>query len=141
MGKMKYGCQKVVLNQGCTSGVKKIENLKIIKLKCKDLFKMKPSQNSLRGWLYENDYKDVLQIIDDIMNEWKKSGNKQRRNWWDILAGDKNGKSRIIAGRKIPVLKSAQIRKSVKITENAICKNEDECPPIQINKNNRWIKK
>ena len=101
---------------------------------------MKPTQNSIRGWLYENDYKDVLEIIDEIMLEWKKEGNKQRRNWWEILAGDKHGTPRKIAGREIPVLRAAQIRKGIKITENALCRNENENPPIPINKNNRWIK-
>lgn len=101
---------------------------------------MKLAKDSARDWLYENDYKDVLEIIDEIMLEWKKTGNKQRRNWWDILAGDKNGKSRVIAGREIPVLKSAQKRKGVKITENAICRNKEEQPPIPINQNTRWMK-
>jgi hypothetical protein len=101
---------------------------------------MKSAKDSARGWLYENNYKDVLEIIDDIIFEWKKTGNKQRRNWWDILAGDKNGKSRVIAGREIPVLKAAQKRKNAKVTKNAICRNEEEQPPMPINPNNRWLK-
>lgn len=101
---------------------------------------MKPAKDTARGWLYENNYRDILEIIDEIILEWKKTGNKQRRNWWDILAGDKYGKSRIIAGREIPVLKAAQKRKNVKVTENAICRNEEEPLPIPINPNNRWFK-
>jgi hypothetical protein len=99
---------------------------------------MEPLNNTLRGWLKKNGYEDVLKIIDEIIAEWKKNGNKQRRNWWDILAGDKHGKHRVIAGRDIPILKAAQIRKKVKITENAICRNEKEEPPIPININNKW---
>lgn len=101
---------------------------------------MNPVKDSARSWLLENDYKDVLQIIDEIIIEWKESGNKQRRNWWEILAGDKNGKSRIIAGREIPVLKAAQKRMNVKITENAICRNENEHDPFPVKQNNRWLK-
>ncbi|MCK9207794.1 MAG: hypothetical protein M0P66_11835 [Salinivirgaceae bacterium] len=99
---------------------------------------MKILHDTLRGWLMDNNYEDIYEIIDEIITEWKKNGNKQRRNWWDILAGDKNGKPRIISGREIPVLRAAQIRKRVKITENAICRNEHENPPIPINENNRW---
>lgn len=101
---------------------------------------MKTFHDTLRGWLLENNYEDVFKIIDEILTEWKKTGNKQRRNWWDVLAGDKNGKSRIISGREIPVLRAAQIRKEVKVTDNAICRNENESPPIPIKENNRWRK-
>jgi len=98
---------------------------------------MKPAKNTLRNWLIINGYEDIARLIDEILVEWKLSGNKQRRNWWDILAGDKNGNSRVIAGRTIPVLKVAQIRKGVKITDNAISYNIDETP-ISINPKNRW---
>lgn len=101
---------------------------------------MRTIQNTLRAWLYENNYEDVLNIIDGIITEWQENGNKQRRNWWDVLAGDKNGKSRVISGREIPVLRAAQIRKGVKVTQNAICRNENENPPIPVNENNRWRK-
>ncbi len=101
---------------------------------------MKTLNNTLRGWLVENDYKDVAELIDNIMVEWQKVGNKQRRNWWDILAGDKSGQSRIIAGREIPVLKAAQVRKGVKVTENAICRNEKEKSPLPLKEKTRWNK-
>ena len=89
---------------------------------------MKILSNTVRSWLNKNEYADIAQLIDGIMLEWHKNGNKQRRNWWDILAGDKNGKPRIIAGREVPVLRAAQIRKGVKVTENSICRNENENP-------------
>lgn len=101
---------------------------------------MKTLNNTLRGWLVENDYKDVAKIIDGIMLNWQKAGNKQRRNWWDILAGDKNGNPRIISGVTIPVLKAAQIRKGMKMTENAICRNDTEKPPIPLKEKDRWHK-
>jgi hypothetical protein len=87
---------------------------------------MKTIKNTLRFWLLENSYEDVAQLIEEIMLHWKDTNNKQRRNWWDILAGGKNGKSRNIAGKQIPVLRIAQIRKGVRITDNAICRNENE---------------
>lgn len=101
---------------------------------------MEPVDSSLRSWLTRNNYLDVRKIIDEIIEEWKIQGNKQRRNWWDILAGDKNGHPRKIAGREIPVLRSAQIRKGVKITPNSICRNIEEAQPAPINENNRWNK-
>ena len=103
---------------------------------------MRTINNTFRFWLQDNDYGDILELIDKILSDWQKCGNKQRRNWWNILAGDKNGKSRVISGYEIPVLRAAQIRKGVKISENAICRNEFEKPPFPINANNRWrIKK
>lgn len=102
---------------------------------------MKTLNNTLRGWLIDNSYEDVAKVIDDIMLEWKKNGNKQRRNWWDILAGDKQGQSRIIAGKTIPVLRSAQIRKDISPTENAICRNKEEKPPLPMREKTRWKKK
>ncbi len=102
---------------------------------------MKRLNNTLRAWLFENDYKDVAKIIDDILIEWREKGNKQRRNWWDILAGDVNGKPRVISGREIPVLKAAQIRKNVLVTENALCRNENESNPLPIKEQTRWKSK
>lgn len=65
-----------------------------------------------RVWLRENRHEDIADLIDEIMVEWKNAGKNTRRNWWDILAGDKDGNPRIVAGRKFPVLKEAQIRQS-----------------------------
>jgi hypothetical protein len=95
---------------------------------------MKTLNNTFRDWLLKNDYADIAKIIDEILLDWKKRGVQTRRNWWDILAGDKNGNSRNINGRQIPVLKAAQVRQGVKITKNAICKNEDELKSIPTNK-------
>ena len=100
---------------------------------------MKSLNNTLRRWLIENNYQDVAKIIEDIMLEWKKSGNKQRRNWWDILAGDRDGNSRVISGREIPVLKAAQLRKGRVATKDAICRNKNE-QPIPFKETKRWNK-
>jgi hypothetical protein len=75
-----------------------------------------------------------------IASEWQAEGKKTRRNWWDVLAGGKNGKPSIRAGRKFPVLRAAQIRQGKPITENAICRNpEEKIPPIVIS--GRWPKR
>jgi uncharacterized protein (UPF0248 family) len=90
---------------------------------------MKVINNTLRSWLVENDYEDVALIIDEILDEWKKDENGTRRNWWDKLAGGKNGVPLKVAGKEIPVLRAAQIRQGKPITKNAICRNENEIIP------------
>ncbi len=92
---------------------------------------------SVRKWLRKNNYEDVADLIDEIMEEWNKSGKKTRRDWWEVLSGDKQGNSRVIYGRTIPVLKAAQLRQGVPVTNNAICRNIYEQPPC-IRKTNRW---
>jgi hypothetical protein len=72
-------------------------------------------KNTARDWLIQSGYIEVAALIDVVMSEWKAEGNKQRRNWWDVLAGDKFGKPRIIAGREFPVFRAAQVRKGLPI--------------------------
>lgn len=93
-----------------------------------------------RIWLEDNNYEDISAIIDEIMAEMKKRQVKTRRNWWEVLAGDIKGRPRTVYGKEIPVLKAAQIRQGVKVTGNAICRNEDEIIPIK-RETNRWPKK
>lgn len=93
-----------------------------------------------RQWLRANDYDDIADMIDEIMNEWQAAGKRTRRNWWDILAGRKNGEPCEREGRKFPVLRAAQLRQGKPATENAICRNpEEEIPPI-VN-SGRWPKR
>lgn len=90
-----------------------------------------------RRWLRENDYDDVADMIDEVMQEWKLAGKKTRRNWWDVLAGRKNGAPSQREGRTFPVLKAAQIRQGKPITKNAICRSpEEEIPSIV--RSGRW---
>lgn len=92
-----------------------------------------------RQWLRENGYDDIADMIDEVMNEWRTEGKKTRRNWWDILAGRKNGEPCIRGGRTFPVLRAAQLRQGKPVTENAICRNPDEeIPPVVIS--GRWSK-
>ena len=44
-----------------------------------------------RDWLRENGYEDVAGLIDVVMAELETRGSKQRRNWWDVLAGGATG--------------------------------------------------
>jgi len=90
-----------------------------------------------REWLIENDYEDVAELINQIMTKWKTNGKLTRRNWWDVLAGGKNGSPKIIEGIEFPVLKAAQIRQGKDITTNAICRNSNEIVP-QPRANNKW---
>ena len=92
-----------------------------------------------RDWLIENGYKDIAKLSDEVMAELKERGSKQRRNWWVILAGDKRGQSRVVAGRKFPVLWAAQKRQGLKPTPNAIKRNKREKPP-PIEPQGRWAK-
>ena len=92
---------------------------------------MKVINNSLRSWLIENNYEDIALLIDEILEEWREEGKGTRRNWWDKLAGQKGGKPCTVSGREIPILKAAQIRQGKPITENAICRNENEVIPLK----------
>jgi len=99
---------------------------------------MKPLNNTARWWLLENGYEDIAALIDGIMEKWKKSGKKTRRNWWDILAGGKNGTPRTIEGIEIPVIKAAQQRKGLAVTRNALKRNRKEKQAPGIIDNGRW---
>lgn len=92
---------------------------------------------TVREWLRKNNYHDIADLIDELMKEWKQQGKGTRRNWWEILAGNKKGASRMVYGRKFPVIRAAQIRQGIPITPNALCRNEDENIPDIVN-NGRW---
>ena len=72
-----------------------------------------------RQWLRANGYCDVAEQIDRIMARWIANGKKTRRNWWELLAGDKNGHPRIAGGEQLPVLAAAQLRLGRAVTRNA----------------------
>ena len=92
-----------------------------------------------RQWLRANGYDDVADMIDEVMSEWRAAGKRTRRNWWDILAGCKDGKPSTREGRTFPVLRAAQLRQGKPVTENAICRSpEEEIPPIIAS--GRWTK-
>lgn len=83
---------------------------------------------TIKYWL-RTDYADVLAQIQEVEAEWRAVNNKQRRNWWDVLAGGPGGTPCVVAGREFPVLRAAEIRKGMPVTPNAICRNEEEVAP------------
>ncbi|MGH3976577.1 MAG: hypothetical protein ACRDS9_25155 [Pseudonocardiaceae bacterium] len=82
-----------------------------------------------RDWLRENGYEDVAGLIDVVMADLEARGSKQRRNWWDVLAGGVNGKPLVVSGREFPVLQVAQQRQGKPLTPNASSRNPNEHPP------------
>lgn len=103
---------------------------------------MPDSSLSARQWLRENGYYETALMIDEIEDEWQRAGKKTRRNWWDVLAGDRKGAPRTIEGRLFPVLKAAQIRQGVPITVDdpappskaAVLQEENNFSPGEIEK-------
>ncbi len=89
---------------------------------------------SCREWLRANGYSHVADLIDEVMEEWRLAGKRTRRDWWVILAGNKRGMGRVVAGRVFPVLTEAIERPtaSIKQSNRAI-------PPVRVS--NRWPQK
>jgi hypothetical protein len=92
-----------------------------------------------RDWLRQNGYEDIAALIDEVLALLKAKGSKERRNWWDVLAGAKDGAPMVVAGHEFPVLRAAQIRQGKPVTPNALCRNENEQPP-DIHRTGRWPK-
>lgn len=90
-----------------------------------------------RQWLLENGYEDVAALIDQALAKIQSKERKSRRNWWDTLAGGPGGKPSVREGIEFPVLRVAQIRQSILVTPNAICRDEQERPPDVVT-TNRW---
>jgi|SRR5882724_1172551 len=95
--------------------------------------------NTIKQWLAENDYNDVLKKINAVEKGWQNKGTKTRRDWGDVLAGNKNGQSKIIEKVKFPVLCAAQKRKGWPTTENCVCRNPNEQMPPIVSQG-RWEK-
>ena len=88
-------------------------------------------------WLKANGYDDVVVLLDEVIAALYAKGSKERRNWWEILAGGANGKPRFVAGREFPVLYAAQKRQGKPVTANAIRRHRREAAP-EIRKTGRW---
>jgi len=92
-----------------------------------------------RDWLRTNGYEDIADLIDQAMAKMAARHSKQRRNWWDILSGVKDGKPCIVEGIEFPVLRIAQVRQGKPTTPNAISRNPKELPP-DVRTTNRWTR-
>jgi hypothetical protein len=93
-----------------------------------------------RQWLRENGYADVAAMIDKIMDQWKAEGKRTRRNWWEMLAGDHQGRPRRLGRHEFPVLESVQIRQGLPVTSNAIRREEEKQAPPKPRVTARWPK-
>ena len=80
---------------------------------------------TVREWLLENGYEDIAALIDKVMAEFRAAGSKERRNWADVLAGGKDGKPAVVAGRELPVLRAAQVSRNKPVTASAIHRPEE----------------
>lgn len=78
------------------------------------------TENDARVWLRANGHADVADRIDAIMAARHKRGVKTRRNWWDVLAGDREGSPRKVEGVTFPVLAAARRRKGWSRCESEI---------------------
>lgn len=96
-----------------------------------------PESNAARQWLRENGYDDIADMIEKVMKGWRRKKHKTRRDWWDTLAGGKDGRPSLVNGVEFPVLKAAQIRQGKRVTDNALCRNPQETPPPK-KKTGRW---
>jgi hypothetical protein len=100
---------------------------------------MKTPIISVREWLVQNNYPEVAAQINEIMGEWKQTGRRTRRNWWDILAGGIDGRPKTVEGRVFPVLRAARQRQGLSDTEGSIRHRKEESPP-PIVEQARWAK-
>ena len=98
------------------------------------------SDDLAREWLRDNGYADIATMIDKIMDDWKTSGKKTRRNWWEMLAGDRQGKPRRLGTYEFPILKSVRIRQGLPHTPNAIQRDEEKEVPPKPRTTARWPK-
>jgi len=90
-----------------------------------------------REWLVVNDYEDVAHVLDQILAIIVAKRKSTRRNWWEDLAGNRDGTPRVREGIEVPILRAAQIRQGVPVTANALCRNADELAP-EMTRTNRW---
>lgn len=94
----------------------------------------------IRKFLRDYGYTDELALVDKVEAELRASGSKQRRNWWDVFAGGKDGSPLTVNGHEFPILRAAQIRQGVPVTATARCNDEEEViPPVKASK--RWPRK
>lgn len=81
-----------------------------------------------REWLLNNGYSDVVDLIDEVIAQCKAKGVRTRRNWWETLAGGRDGRPRMVYGIAFPVLVVAQKHQGRPVTPNAIQRNGEEVP-------------
>jgi hypothetical protein len=91
----------------------------------------KPAQASstVIPWLRASGYREIADLIEEIESGWRANGLKTRRNWFEILAGDRKGRPRAVAGKTFPVIASIRRRQGLDpVTDALIRKDETPLP-------------
>lgn len=95
-------------------------------------------RQTAREWLRANGYDDVADMIEEIMKEWREAGNRQRRDWWAVLAGRRDGTGCVVANRLFPVIANVQRRQGVKVSKDSVKRKRRETKPPPIRAGGRW---
>jgi DNA adenine methylase len=95
---------------------------------------MKRQGDDVRAWLRGQGHEDVVVKIDAAMRKWAREGRKTRRNWWDVLAGDKNGNPRKVLGIAFPVLAGARSRQQRRSSVDATRPEKRKAPRASTGK-------
>ena len=85
--------------------------------------------DSLDMWLRQNGYRDVADKIERITSTWRSNGVKTRRNWWDVLAGDKAGNPREVAGHTFPIIAAIRRRQGLPPARQGLSRAGEVPPP------------
>lgn len=85
--------------------------------------------DSLDLWLRQNGYSDIAERIETIVSTWRQNGLRTRRNWWDILAGDRVGNQREVAGERFPIIASIRKRQGLSAARGALWRQGEQPPP------------
>lgn len=93
-----------------------------------------------RQWLRANKYEDIDLLIGKAEAKMSARGSKQRRSWWEVLAGGPDGLLLMREGIEFPILRAAQLREKREVTPNAICRNPLEQFPPKLPQG-RWASK
>ncbi len=75
---------------------------------------------TIKEWLAQNGYEDILKRINAVERGWGQKGTGTRRNWWDVLAGNEDGTPKIIEGKKFPVLCAARKHNQIWLLETGM---------------------
>lgn len=90
-----------------------------------------PIPTPLDMWLRDNGYTSIAKKIVKIEGDWKAKALTTRRNWWDVLAGDKKGKPRSVAGVEFPIIASIRKRQGLGEVFGAKANPGEKPPPAK----------
>jgi hypothetical protein len=85
--------------------------------------------DSLDVWLRQNGYRDIADKIQRIVAKWRENGVRTRRNWWEILAGDRAGNPREVAGERFPIIALIRERQGLPPAPGALWTPGEHPPP------------